>query len=967
MAQRTAFLNSDAKWFNKDFHHTWISNYMLKQPWVMFSNYSTKPEFALGNWQISWGKAIIRCTRTTGTFAGEEILACFESTSTENISTAWNKKVYIEIPEVYVNDSTAITDSLTQWANLNVWRIVSSDSYPTHSNYIPLWEITNGDWQNATDLRPEVLRRGKPNTLSYFGGNGEEERIDIDNSSLNKYLMSNWAWVAPSWEEWGGWGWWSGENFKRTFTADEDLLAKSMFWVETLPTLDDIDTYVTIWNGESDVVAFNTVLNWEDFSSITLNLKAVNSPADSLTVRIETLDDDWFASWTLIDVWATGTVTPTGTAANMTVNLWGTITGLTAHTKVAVVLQRTWTASSSNYFQVWAKVVDNSYALWVVVYKTWDAWAYRWTTGAYAKWCVSSDWFASEALVQATTLNKVAPIWYCETWVLAWNDFTWILDGTVDYPWATSGTKYYLIWNGTLSTSWSIQVWQGIKEWVLSIFGSGGGWSADSAEIKATAAGDMNAWTIVYVKQSDWKIRPIWWPRGFFSTELYLWTATPDAASQSNVWLKTVQITSTQALNVFTSNNWYITLCLSGDLTNFNPVVTDYICSWAFDVCSPKDGYAAIIYRDRSTQYPSVFMVKVSDDATTALSVSASVTVLENYAVKWNISVWVTRLQDADATMFCALWTRNYREASAETEDWKTRYCICSFSDLTITAWTLDVFNWNLNESSHTPFWYLWNWNVWTVISVANSWTSDYRYTIFVRQYSNWNFAWGSMYETLVTRNSGSFTTAPQILRLWWDKCFVSLDDVCYICATYPDTYVLYSYNKAWHWGQFIRYYMADWGKHLMKVDMHRNQDNTYWTMHLTKYKVWDSSLVELKTWTFSLTDVNVSYSMPQLTEIWYDNTSNINDADWDYYIYYLKSSWIVHWESNAIWGRALWVLKENVSTWQQATVVVAGAAPWTFSAPWKQVYINWSYAWETESDYPIWVSISTTQFVFNK
>ena len=189
MAQRTAFLNSDAKWFNKDFHHTWISNYMLKQPWVMFSNYSTKPEFALGNWQISWGKAIIRCTRTTGTFAGEEILACFESTSTENISTAWNKKVYIEIPEVYVNDSTAITDSLTQWANLNVWRIVSSDSYPTHSNYIPLWEITNGDWQNATDLRPEVLRRGKPNTLSYFGWNWEEERIDIDNNSLNKVSL----------------------------------------------------------------------------------------------------------------------------------------------------------------------------------------------------------------------------------------------------------------------------------------------------------------------------------------------------------------------------------------------------------------------------------------------------------------------------------------------------------------------------------------------------------------------------------------------------------------------------------------------------------------------------------------------------------------------------------------------------------------------------------------------------------
>ena len=144
MAQRTAFLNSDAKWYNKDFHHTWISNYMLKQPWVMFSNYSTKPEFALGNWQIAWGKAIIRCTRTTGTFAGEEILACFESTATESISTSWNKKVFIEIPQVYVNDSTYY-GYINLMSKLMSVRIISDSDYPSHTNYIPLWEISNGD------------------------------------------------------------------------------------------------------------------------------------------------------------------------------------------------------------------------------------------------------------------------------------------------------------------------------------------------------------------------------------------------------------------------------------------------------------------------------------------------------------------------------------------------------------------------------------------------------------------------------------------------------------------------------------------------------------------------------------------------------------------------------------------------------------------------------------------------------
>ena len=465
MAQRTAFLNSDAKWYNKDFHHTWISNYMLKQPWVMFSNYSTKPEFALGNWQIAWGKAIIRCTRTTGTFAWEEILASFESTTTENISTSGNKKIYIEIPEVYVNDSTAITDTLTQWANLWVWRIVSSSDYPTHSNYIPLWEVTGGDWQNATDLRPEVLRRGKPNTISYFGWNWEEERIDIDNSSLNKYLMSNGAWIAPSWEEgWGG-GSWSWENFKRTFTTDSDLLAKSMFWVEPLATTDNVNSTIQFWMTSVTKLFFTTILNWGDFDSIVLNLKAVNSPSDSLSVRIETLDANGQPSWTLVDVWAYGTVSPTSTATDTTINMSGIITWLTAHTKVAVVISRSWTASDSNYYELWCL---NSTKVISTIYQyngsSWSIWT--------VSWCVDCDWFASDAVVQATSTNWVGWVWYCETWATAWNDFTWILQGTIDYSWAVSWQKYYLWATGTLSTTGSILVWKSIESGVLQIWSS---------------------------------------------------------------------------------------------------------------------------------------------------------------------------------------------------------------------------------------------------------------------------------------------------------------------------------------------------------------------------------------------------------------------------------------------------------------------------------------------------------------
>ena len=581
MAQRTAFLNSDAKWFNKDFHHTWINNYMLKQPWVMFSNYSTKPEFALGNWQISWGKAIIRCTRTTGTFAGEEILACFESTSTENISTAWNKKVYIEIPEVYVNDSTAITDSLTQWTNLNVWRIVSSDSYPTHSNYIKLWEISNWDWQNATDLRPEVLRRGKPNTLSYFGGNGEEERIDIDNASLNKYLMSNWAGVAPTWEEWGGWGWgWSGENFKRTFTADEDLLAKSMFWVEVQSGTTDVDFSLDFWTMTATKVFFPVILNWEDFSTIKLNLAAVNSPADTLSVRVETLDWNGLPTWTLVNVWAYWTATPSWTAADITVNMSWTVSWLAEHTKAAVVIERSGSASDSNYYQLWCsdlvKVISQ---------------IYKYNGSAYSSvdysWCVDCDWFATEAIVQATSENWVDRVWYCETGASAGNDFTWILQWTVDYSWAEAWAKYYLSSTWTLTTSWSKLAWRWLQDDVLQI-GSSSGWWQNIYDAIVAADGSWDYTTLyaavnagkrnIYIKSWNYNETPI----SIADDSLSITWENAEAVVL-NYTITTWVIAQSWAVLTVTSSSWdKIYHNISG--INFNITETGTVANryWAF-------------------------------------------------------------------------------------------------------------------------------------------------------------------------------------------------------------------------------------------------------------------------------------------------------------------------------------------------------------------------------------------------
>jgi hypothetical protein len=69
--------------------------------------------------------------------------------------------------------------------------IKSEADYPSHTNYIPLWEITGGDWEQAVDVRPEILARGKPNTISYIDNNGVQRNMMLDASSLNKFLKSN--------------------------------------------------------------------------------------------------------------------------------------------------------------------------------------------------------------------------------------------------------------------------------------------------------------------------------------------------------------------------------------------------------------------------------------------------------------------------------------------------------------------------------------------------------------------------------------------------------------------------------------------------------------------------------------------------------------------------------------------------------------------------------------------------------
>lgn len=94
-------------------------------------------------------EAVILCTRTTSYPIGNQTFyAHFQFTGTiENISVDEGTKIFIEIKENLILDPSLISDSdgrsdYAKWFWIGEIKI--SKSYPSHGNYLPLWEIQGG-------------------------------------------------------------------------------------------------------------------------------------------------------------------------------------------------------------------------------------------------------------------------------------------------------------------------------------------------------------------------------------------------------------------------------------------------------------------------------------------------------------------------------------------------------------------------------------------------------------------------------------------------------------------------------------------------------------------------------------------------------------------------------------------------------------------------------------------------------
>jgi hypothetical protein len=924
MAQRTAFLNSDAKWYNKDFHHTWIHNYLLHQVWVMFTDYNTKNEFKLGNGQISGGKAIIRCTRTTGNFAGSKMLALFESTATESISTSGDKKVFIEIPEIYVNDSTAITDTLTQGLNLWVGVIKSEADYPSHTNYIPLWEITGGDWEQAVDVRPEILARGKPNTISYTDNNGVQRNMMLDASSLNKFLKSNWAWVAPSWAD--VWDVVEVSNLKNTFFAWEDLLPKSMFRMESeLDTIDAVDESIRFgYDTNSAKVQLNTILSGEEWDYVKLNLEGFNTPADNVNVRIETVDSSGNATGTLINPDATATISPSWTLEEMSINLAWMIDWTTAGQEVAVVLSRSGALSTSNYYKVWVATADTG--IWKVKTFDWTSWNLE--TGK--KWYISSPLFMEEWAMQskATTEFLAETTGYVEAGATAGNEFTGVRFGMIEYDGFKPWDKVFLTDTGELSNiSWAIQkqigswvktdvveissIWIWWGWWVMTydaVVAADGSW--DYTNVRTALLNDKRR---IFIRNWTYNHENEYWDAARKWTDILIeW--------ESKEWV-IINFTSTSSTS--SSNRWFIhTRTWSWTSAHWFKLcnVTINVTPWWGDAWDNWPYNA--LFKDTSTiNYNNPWIVDNCDiylDSTNWAAV-----LCDNVRMWSNVAMWRIRTRTDRARVWffwCNIETKwhNYRIWLSWQPYWTLWDTTCFYDCYIKSSWSMWfwVRSCRFNNCK---------------VSVGNvDWQSLRLYctSFYCDNIFNWySYDWWqvSIPEIIESRLSVSTDTSPS----WWFKIWwMSLSNV-FLSATTNTLAVEQDVNGWWWYNSYFRC------------------DDNNSTLEINKCIIWCE--IECDAITIDASGENMSWCVLWSSRNW-NNTLLEWIVTWCTIVWLWTMIWDDYYSYNGtwmVWCKCIWSGQRIILNWEWLVFT------WNHSYNLKielwenasKCVVNWNYA----------------------
>lgn len=158
--QRVAMINSNNTQKNSDYDFSKITKWLLGnkggiEASSMFTWDNTSKRLSAGT---DIATAYVLCTRATSSpIPNQKFLAQFEFTGyLDFLNGTDGDKIFVEIKERLIKDPSLIEDldSNTSYAQgLGIGEIKIAKSYPSHSNYLPLWEIQGGQ---AVDKRKVI-------------------------------------------------------------------------------------------------------------------------------------------------------------------------------------------------------------------------------------------------------------------------------------------------------------------------------------------------------------------------------------------------------------------------------------------------------------------------------------------------------------------------------------------------------------------------------------------------------------------------------------------------------------------------------------------------------------------------------------------------------------------------------------------------------------------------------------------
>ena len=158
--QRVAMINSNNTQKNSDYDFSKVTKWLLGnkggiEASSMFTWDNTSKRLSAGT---DIATAYVLCTRATSSpIPNQKFLAQFEFTGyLDFLNGTDGDKIFVEIKENLIKDPSLIEDidSNTSYAQgLGIGEIKIAKSYPSHSNYLPLWEIQGGQ---AVDKRKVI-------------------------------------------------------------------------------------------------------------------------------------------------------------------------------------------------------------------------------------------------------------------------------------------------------------------------------------------------------------------------------------------------------------------------------------------------------------------------------------------------------------------------------------------------------------------------------------------------------------------------------------------------------------------------------------------------------------------------------------------------------------------------------------------------------------------------------------------